>query len=289
MQIIANGLVTGLAISVLAVAFSAVYLPTRVFHIALGGIYVVVPYIAWTCLKCGLSWPVAVGVAAAVAFLLSVACELINHATLDHRGASSGAHLVCSLGTYVVLVETVALVWGHETKVLRTKLSGSLTLGEVSLTHEQFLSALVCVALLACFFLWLRSSALGLRFRALADNPIQLALHGYNVRWLRLSAFGVSGLLCAGASLTVANDLGFDPNIGLSAVLLAVVAQIIGGRSSWFGPVLGGVLLGLIRSEVAWWLSASWQDPLAYLLLGIFLLGRPEGLLGRGGRLEATG
>lgn len=289
MQIVVNGLVTGLAIGVLAVAFSAVYLPTRVFHIALGGIYVVTPYIAWTCLKSGLSWPAAIGGAAAVAFLLSVACELFNHAILSRRGASSGAHLVSSLGTYVILVEAVALVWGHEAKVLRPGLSGNLTLGEVSLTRGQLLSAVVCGALLVCFYLWLRSSALGLRFRALADNPTQLSLHGYNVRWLRLSAFGVSGLLCAGASLAVANDLGFDPNIGLSAVLLAVVAQIIGGRSSWFGPVLGGILLGLIRSEVAWLLSASWQDPVAYLLLGIFLVGRPEGLLGRGGRLEATG
>ncbi|MEA3486758.1 MAG: hypothetical protein U9R20_03790 [Thermodesulfobacteriota bacterium] len=48
-----NGIITGLTISVLAMAFSVVYLSTQVFHIALGGIYASVPFIAWTCLRWG--------------------------------------------------------------------------------------------------------------------------------------------------------------------------------------------------------------------------------------------
>ena len=95
----------------------------------------------------------------------------------------------------------------------------------------------------------LKYSQLGLEFRALADNAKEFALRGYNVNRLRLLAFGLSGLLGAVSSLLVAYDIGFDPNGGLNAVLLAVVAVIIGGRQSFLGPILGGILLGVIRSE----------------------------------------
>ena len=126
-----------------------------------------------------------------------------------------------------------------------------------------------------------------MQFRALADNPDELALRGYNIRRLRLLAFGVSGLLGAVSALLTAYDIGFDPNVGLSALLLAVVAVIIGGRQSFIGPVVGGILLGMVRSEVVWILSARWQEAVTFGLLVLFLYMRPNGLVGRETRLEA--
>jgi len=60
MQILMNGIITGLTIAMLAVAFSVVYLPMRVFHIALGGVFAIVPFVAWVCLREGWSWYLAV-------------------------------------------------------------------------------------------------------------------------------------------------------------------------------------------------------------------------------------
>jgi branched-chain amino acid transport system permease protein len=100
-------------------------------------------------------------------------------------------------------------------------------------------------------------------------------------------AFGVSGFLAAIAALLTAYDVGFDPHGGLIALLLAVVAVIVGGQQSFVGPVVGGILLGVARSEVVWFLSARWQDAVAFGLLALFLFVRPHGLIGREKRLEA--
>jgi len=100
-------------------------------------------------------------------------------------------------------------------------------------------------------------------------------------------AFGISGIFCSGSALLVSYDIGFDPHGGLIALLLAVVAVIIGGRQSFMGPVMGGILLGLVRSEVVWFLSARWQEAITFLLLALFLFVRPNGIFGRKGRLEA--
>jgi branched-chain amino acid transport system permease protein len=287
MQIIANGLITGLTIVVLALAFVVVYLPTRVFHMALGGVYAVVPFIAWTCLQGGWPWYLAIIVAILTGVLISFACERLNHHPLELKGASSGAHLVSSLGIYIIIVQIVALIWGNESKFFRTGIGAVIGIGTMRLTQTQAIAAGVSVVAIALFYFWLQFSNLGLQFRAMADNPKEFALRGYNVQQLRLIAFGISGFLGSISALLVAYDVGFDTNTGLVAVLLAVVAVLIGGKQSFWGPILGGILLGLIRAQVVWLLSARWQDAVTFLLLAFFLFLRPNGLLGQKGRVES--
>lgn len=287
MQILANGLITGLTIVVVALAFVVVYLPTRVFHIALGGVYAVVPFIAWTCLRGGWPWYLAITVAILTGILISLACERFNHAALEFKQASSGAHLVSSLGIYIMIVQIVALIWGNESKFFRRGIDGVTVIGNMRFAQTQIIAAVVSVVAIALFYLWLKYSNLGLQFRAMADNPKEFALQGYNLLQLRLIAFGISGFLGSISSLLVAYDVGFDPNTGLVAVLLAVVAVLIGGRQSFWGPLLGGILLGLIRSEVVWLLSARWQDAITFLILALFLFLRPNGILGQKDRLES--
>jgi len=287
MQIIANGLIAGLTIVVLALAFVVVYLPTRVFHLALGGVYAIVPFIAWSCWQAGWPWYWAIIVAIITGVLISLACEWLNHAPLELKQASWGAHLVSSLGIYIIIVQIVALIWGEESKFLRTGIDRVTPIGNIRLTQTQIVGAVVCVGAIAIFYLWLKWSNLGLQFRAMADNPKQFALQGYNILQLRRIAFGISGFLAAIASLLVAYDVGFDPNTGLVAVLLAVVAALIGGRQSFWGPLIGGILLGIIRSQAVWLLDARWQDAITFMILAIFLYLRPNGILGQKSRLES--
>ena len=85
----------------------------------------------------------------------------------------------------------------------------------------------------------------------------------------------------------MAREIGFHPHSGLDTLLLAVVAAIIGGQGSFIGPIIGGLLLGIVRSEVVWHISAQWQDGVTFLLLALFLLLRPQGIVARRARLEA--
>jgi len=287
MQVFVNGIISGLTLAVLALAFSVVYLPTGVFHIALAGIYVIVPFIAWTCLRLGWSWFLVLPLAVLTGVCLSLACEMINHGPLARRKASMGAHLISSLGISISMVQAVVLIWGNQTRMLRIGLDWVMTFKEITLTQSQIISFLASLACLFLFLLWLKFSDIGLQFRALADNPGEVALKGYNIAYLRLMAFGVSGILCSISALSVSHDMGFDPNGGLISMILAIVAVLIGGRGSFVGPILGGVLLGLVRAETLWFLPARWQDGVTFLILCIFLCLLPNGLVGRQARLEA--
>lgn len=287
MQILANGLIQGLVIALLAVAFNAVFLPTKVFFIAQAGLYALAPYVALQLMRLGLPAPVAFMSAVILSGGLSALMEIANHRRLSRKEASGGTHLIASLGVYIVLVQLVAMIWGNETQVLRQGIDATFRPGNIVLTRSQLVAGAVSAGSIAAYLLWLRRTNLGLQFRALADNPIQLALFGYNTDRLRVLAFAMTGLLTAAASLVTAFDIGFDPHGGLSAFLLAVVAVIVGGRGSFAAPVVGGVLLGMIRAQVVWHWSARWQEAATFALLAMFLLFRPHGILGRKTRLEA--
>lgn len=287
LQILVNGLISGLVLATLALGFSLVYLPCRVFHIALGGIYAVTPYVAMAILRIDGGLPLAIIGSVVVAVTIGLLSESLNHRRLEQREASSGAHLIASLGAYIVLVEIVAVTWGNEIQTLRSGIDTTFAVGELILTSTQVMSGFLSAFLLAALFIWLRFTNMGLRLRALADNPIEFGLRGFNVDAHRLLAFGLSGLLAAAAALLTAYDAGFDPHGGLHMLVLAIVAVLIGGRDSFAGPVVGSVLLGVLKAAVVWYLSARWQDVATFLLLAVFLYIRPRGILGRNGRLEA--
>jgi len=70
-------------------------------------------------------------------------------------------------------------------------------------------------------------------------------------------------------------------------VVLSFAALVVGGKNALWGPVVGGLLIGLLRSAVTWYGSARWQEPASFAFLALFLLLRPHGLLGHSRRLEA--
>lgn len=287
MQILINGLASGAAIALLAVAFQVVYLPTRVFFIAVAGTYTLAPFIAWALLDLGAPLWIGLvgGVVACVAF--NVLAEWANHGPLSRKNASASVQLIASLGLYIIVVQSVAIFWGNETKTLQHGFDTGSRFANAILTSDQRATLTTALILLTAFLILLRHSGLGLRLRALADNPRMFALYGYSINFHRLLAFGLGGVFAAAASLTTAYDIGFDPHTGLHATLLAIVAVIIGGRGSFIGPIIGGLILGLLRAQVVLHLSARWQEAATFALLVLFLLLRPQGIFGRQTRIEA--
>ena len=286
MQILANGLIQGLLLSIVSLGFALVYNSTGIFHIAQGAIFALSPFILWTVMKYDLNWFFGVMFAVFIPMVLSIFKEVINHWPLQKRGASKEIHLISSLGIYIVIIQLVAVIWGNETKVLRAGIDETFTFGEVIITRSQLLGAIMSILLLVGFLIWIKRTHIGLKLHALSDNPVQLSLMGYNIRGIRILVFALSGLFTATAAMLTAIDVGFDPHGGLIAVLIAMVATIIGGRGSFIGPVAGAIILGIVRAQVTWHTSARWEEAATFLILVLFLFFRPKGIFGRVGRVE---
>jgi branched-chain amino acid transport system permease protein len=193
---------------------------------------------------------------------------------------------VTSLGIYIMLVAATAIVWGSEAQSLRVGVDRVFRLGIVRITEGQVQALIAGSVLLLALFIALERTRLGLQLRALADNPREFVLRGHDRTRVRMMAFLVSGLLASVAALLVARDVGFSATSGLPALLVAIVAVIVGGRSSFLGPVVGAIIVMILRAEVTWMLAARWQDAATFALLAIVLYVRPMGLVGVRSRLE---
>jgi len=286
MQVLINGIIQGLFFALMGVAFSLVYSTTRTFHIALGAIYSLAPYILLLFIGNGPGWIAGILAALIVCAIAGLLCEEALHWPFHRKSAPPEVHLIGSLGMFLIIIQLIALFWGNDTQVLRSGVDQMFMIGNIRLAQAQLVGGAISLLVMGIFFLWLRKSKLGLQFRAMADNPILLGLLGRNVRNLRRLVFMLSALMAAIVSMATAYDVGFDPHGGLNAVLVGVVATIMGGRGSLAGAAVAGVMLGLIRSQVVWHFSARWEEAATFMLLALILFYWPQGLFGKAMRLE---
>jgi branched-subunit amino acid ABC-type transport system permease component len=80
--------------------------------------------------------------------------------------------------------------------------------------------------------------------------------------------------------MSTAVDVGFDPHVGMRAVLVGAAATIVGGRNSFAGAIIAGLLFGVIRAEVVWFTSSRWEEAATFVLLAVSLFLMPRGLKG---------
>lgn len=294
-QIFLNGLISGLLYALVALGFSLIYSGTRVFHIAHGAIYTASVYLflAFDFLFRILSIEQNLYTLLASLILsltatsfLAVLFEYFIYRPLMHRNASPLVNLISSLGIYIIVVNLIALIFGNETKILNPEIETSFNIEGIIVTRIQLIQLIVSSIFITLIFIVIGKTTLGRNIRALSDNPALLSVWGINIKKVRLLIFTIGSILAASASLLKAFDVGVDPYVGLSAVLTAAVAIIVGGIGKHHGAVFAALLIGLTQNIVIWYTSAQWQEAVTFVILIIVLLVRKEGLFTSKLRLE---
>ena len=286
-QILVNGIIGGLAYALFALGFGLVYNTTRIFNFAHGAVYTLAAYSFYTFFViCG--WPVALAavITLVVAAAAGIAVDELVFRPLIERKTSLLIPLLSSLGLYIVIVNLIAVIFGNENKTLMPGLQSAYTLGPIILTPIQISIAALSILLFVALVLVLRKTNLGKVLRAMRDDPDLLTAIGINQRRVRMVAFGIGSALSACTAVLLALDVGIDPNIGMSALLTGAVAVIIGGVGIFEGAAIGALTLGILQSLIIWRVSSRWAEAIAFLVLIVFLVFRPQGILGKRRRVE---
>ena len=287
LQLIVNGLVNGALFGLLACAFGLVYRSLRIFHIAFAGLFLVAPYAAWSAQAAlGLPLWAAVGLGLAAAGLAGLAIEHVLYRPLFRRKTSGGAVIVASLGAYIIIQNMIALIFGNEIMSFDRGMATRFSLGSVGLTSIQLAQLVLSAVVLAGFALAIRRIRLFKIVWAMGDEPELVPVLGLPLMRYRALVFVVSGVLAGLAACLIAVDVGIDPHMGMSYLLVAAVAVLAGGIDRFSGWVLGAPVLALLQSLMVWQFSARWMDLVTFGVLILILLFRPQGMLGLRKRLE---
>src|SRR5215204_2808859 len=137
------------------------------------------------------------------------------------------------------------------------------------------------VATFLALYLFLERTVLGKAVLATAANRLAAQLVGINTRIIMMLAFGASAAIGALAGIFITPITLTSYDVGTLLALKGFAAAMLGGMGSPFGAILGGLLLGLLESFSAGYLSSTYKDAVAFLTILVVLFLLPSGLVGR--------
>lgn len=282
-QLIVNGVIAGAIYTLFAVGFALMYQTTRFFHFAHGAVYTFGAYFAYLfSIQLGVERIIAFPLACVATMVVGVGLEVLVYKPMRRRKATDLTLLIASLGLYIVLQNIISMLWGDDTKTMRTGVvvEGHEFLG-ARVTDVQIVIIVTSIVSIALMAIIMTRTKFGKTLRALANDPELARLSGINSDRYIMYAFAVGSFLAAVAAIMISFDTDMTPTMGFNALVKGVIAVIIGGMGSLPGAALGGLLLGLAENLGVYWLPSKWQDTIAFVILILFLLFRPYGILGK--------
>lgn len=282
LQLVVNGLATGMTFALISIGFALIFSITRVFHVAHGAVYLVAGYLMLLfSVMWGWSFPVAVVLTVACATVLGLAIHRGCYRVMQGAGATSLVIMIASLGLLILVQNLVAVVFGTDLKTLRTEpVRGSVDLGGVTIDALYIKAIVAGIALYGLLELFMRKTRFGTAMRAVAANPGRAQTLGIHVDRIYDLTFAVGSALAVVPAIVIGLDTGLTPNIGLEGMIFAFIAVIVGGLGSVRGAAIGGVFLGLVQSVGIWKIPSQWQESIAFGVLLLFIILRPQGFCG---------
>lgn len=206
-----------------------------------------------------------------------------DEASLKSRAVRE-ATLLSSLALGIVIREVLDLIYKGDWKALpeNYRLSSSLDLGGVYISTGEVVIAVVSIVMLVALQLLLHRTGIGIAIRAVSSNMIGAQFSGININRVVIAVFIIGSVLGAVAGMVVSLAYGaIQSYMGLTVVIKAFVAMVIGGLTSLPGAVIAAVMIGVAESVAGIFLPSAWTEMVAYMLLILFLIFLPNGLFGR--------
>jgi neutral amino acid transport system permease protein len=287
-QLVANGLVTGSVLAVGAAGVSVVYAILRLVNFAYGDFMAFGALIAyWFQGPLHSSMVVATLLAMVATAVLSVALDVVLWRPLRARRAGFMSLFLASIGLALVLRQALLLVAGPQPRFYNVNPYRVFVIGSVRLAEAQVIAIATATGAIVLVGLFLSRTTAGRVMRAMADDRSLAAVSGIPVSRVIGLTWIVSGLL-AGLAGVLAGlvEYSFDPNFGFQLLLPIFAAVVLGGIGSVYGALLGGLVLG-VAMELSTWsgfaggVNPTYKPVVAFVVLTLALLVRPQGLFGR--------
>lgn len=281
-QQLVNGLLLGTTFALIALSFNLVVGALDRLNFALGET-------AMVSAICGALFMSQLDIPFALAFLAALAIGgLVAAVTffLSFRFVSAEYHtapILSSLGVGLILTSLVTRVLGSDQRRVPTVLEDvRIEIGPLRIVGDQLIIVLVAALMTALLYVFLNRTAWGTAIRGVSDDPDMSGLLGVPVQRVILLTFVISGTL-AGASglLTGLSFHTVSPFTGFETSLTALMVIVLGGLGNITGGVIAALMIGVIETLTVAYLSATLRDLIVFVLVGITLVLRPQGLFTR--------
>ena len=274
-----NGMAIGAVYVLIALGLTVVFGILGIAHFAHGSVAMFGGYLTFVFgERFGLSFFPAMALAMVGGALVGLLIE-----RLAYRPVRDAPHInafIIALGLTMMIEGLNLLMFGADQVVIQTPYRGVYNIAGIAIAELRVLVILTAFVLVGVIGLLISRTKTGKSIRAVAQNRQAAVLMGVNVSRVSLVVFSISSALGVSAGALIGALLAIAPGVGEGLAVKGFAVLILGGLGSIPGAIVGGLTLGVSEAMAAGFISSAYKDVIAFLVMIVVLLFRPEGLLG---------
>jgi branched-subunit amino acid ABC-type transport system permease component len=284
------GLVSMSVIALAAVGFTMQFGITNMINLAFGEVMIASAYVAYYIDRTGISIWIAMIGGAIFGAVFSFLINRFIYAPFQRKNTGLLGMVIVSLAVSLMIANVMLPLVGYFSVSYNERYSDLHRFGAIALSTNQMLIIVLAVGVMLAIHGLLRYTRLGKAMRATAANPVLARSSGIPTQRVIDIVWLITGALCGLAGVVAALDSDtFVIASGAGFLITALAAAVLGGAGQPYGAMVGAVIIGLVTelSAAAW--SPDYKQVVAFAILVLVMVIRPQGLLAKRGALAAAG
>ena len=280
-QILFSSLETGSVYALAALGIILIFKTSKTTNFALGTMGMFNAFIAtFIVINMGIpSWVAAI-IAMFTAFIAGILVDVVI--MRPGKKINSIGKQIITFGIIMLFLGCAPMIFGaiplNFPKFIET---GALSIMGASISYNAILNISVGLILMISLFLFLQKSKWGLAVRVTASNEQTAKLMGVPTSIVTMGSWAVAAALGTLAALMLAPAITVNVSMMDNVQTNALIACVLGGFQTFYGPVLGAYLIGFGRNLLMYYVSSTWGDPILFVIILLFIVIRPNGIIGK--------
>jgi branched-chain amino acid transport system permease protein len=190
---------------------------------------------------------------------------------------------LCTFGVHLVLANAALLAWSADFRTVTTSYSGEgFSVGPITVPLARLVTFIIAIVTTFALYRFLEKNRHGKAIRAASQDKEMARLVGIDIRKVYALTFALGAGITGMAGGLISTYFVIYPQMGLPYTIIAFCVVVLGGMGYIPGALIGGLLLGVIQSLTATYLTSGLSTAITFILLFCILILRPQGVMGRG-------
>ncbi len=279
LQFTLTGLTIGSIYAIVALGFVTIYSVTKVINLAQGEFVMLGGLTMYSLSSAGM--PYWLGFILTILFVSIVGWMMEFVLIRRAKGANPISLIILTIGAAIFFRGIASVVWGKDQlRVAPFTENNPVSIAGATITPQAIWVILIMLLVVILLYILINKTMIGKAFQASSVNPLAARLMGISPKKMSSLSFTLSAALGALAGLAIAPIMFPAYDMGTMLGIKGFSAAILGGLGSAPGAVIGGLLIGLLESLGAGYISSGMKDAIAFSVILLILLIRPSGILG---------
>ncbi len=281
-QVLINGVVLSANYALIALGITLIFGILGILNFAHGQMFMIGGFMVYYVYAIfGLPYLLALATAAVVVGLVGVAFEVLFFRRVLRIAKREENSMLLAVGTALLLENIALFAFGEKQRGVPPLISGVYRIGDAFLPAGRLLVVVLSFMLIAALLLFVQYTKPGRAMRALAQDREATLLMGVNVDRISALGFGIGAMLAGLAGGLLITISAVNAGIGTVTSIKAFIMIMIGGAGVVAGAILGAIVLGFAEAIGYALIPGSMTYLLIFVGLILFLIIRPQGIMGK--------